>query len=60
VDRATALVPRRLDLGVAGYFSLVVFVLIALVVWFYLSPSAEIPLMGELSTGTHRWVEVAR
>jgi hypothetical protein len=43
-----------------GYFSLVVFVLIGLVVWFYLSPAAEIPMMGEVSRRIHGWLEAVR
>ena len=40
-----------------GYFSLVVFVLIAVLVWFYLSPTAEIPLLMELSRRIHALLE---
>jgi hypothetical protein len=42
---------------VLGYFSLIVFVLVAVFVWFYASPSAEIPLMAELSRRIHAFVE---
>ena len=43
-----------------GYFSLVVFVLIAVLAWFYLSPAAEIPLMAEFSYRIHALLESIR
>jgi hypothetical protein len=42
---------------IMGYFSLIVFILLAVLVWFYVSPSAEIPLMAELSRRIHTWME---
>jgi hypothetical protein len=43
-----------------GYFSLIFFVLVAGLVWFYLSPTAEIPLLGEFSRRVHAWMESIR
>jgi len=43
-----------------GYFSLVVFVLVAVLIWFYVSPAAEIPLMAEFSHRIHAYLESIR
>lgn len=43
-----------------GYFSLVVLIVGGVLVWFYLSPTAEIPLLTEFSRRIHTFVESIR
>jgi hypothetical protein len=43
-----------------GYFTLVLVLLFVGLIWFYISPSAEIPFMSDLSRQIHAFLESAK